>query len=79
MRHKKGISPLVSTILLIGFASLLGLVVMGWGSTTIDSLPADCSSVSLAVTQIDNSLIVVPKLDTIVCKDQKLEVLKSLT
>jgi hypothetical protein len=35
--NNRGITPLISTILLISFAVLLGIIVMNWGRTTIAS------------------------------------------
>jgi len=36
MMNKRGISPLIATILLIAFAIALGLVVMNWGKSYIE-------------------------------------------
>jgi flagellin-like protein len=61
MMNKKGISPLVATILLIAFAIALGLVVMNWGKSYIEEKaeftagPSDvsgCGLVELSVIQV---------------------------
>jgi len=36
MSNKKGVSPLIATVLLIAFAVALGAIVMNWGRTYID-------------------------------------------
>ena len=62
---KKGVSPLISTVLLIAFAVALGAIVMNWGSvyvkgqTTNTETSSDrditCSmDVALEIIQIDN-------------------------
>ncbi len=35
MRNRKGVSPLLATVLLIGFAVSIGAVIMSWGKTAI--------------------------------------------
>ena len=51
---KKAISPLVSSILLISFAVVLGMIVMSWGKTTAATvvLPETCEGVSLNIIKI---------------------------
>lgn len=51
---KKAISPLVSSILLISFAIVLGMIVMSWGKTTAATtvLPEICEGASLNVIKI---------------------------
>ena len=62
MMNKRGISPLVTTILLIAFAIALGLVVMNWGKSYIEEKaeftagPSDasgCGLVELGIIQIN--------------------------
>ncbi len=51
--NKKGISPLISTLLLIFFAIALGLVVMSWGKTSqIQEQPASCEDLSLSLVSL---------------------------
>ncbi len=38
--HKKGVTPLIATILLIAFAIALGAVVMNWGRSYVESSEA---------------------------------------
>ena len=47
---KRGIAPVISTLLLIMFASALGVIVMSWGrTTTIKANIPDCSQTSLNI------------------------------
>ncbi len=41
MRNKKGISPLIATVLLIAFAVALGAVVMNWGRAYVEDTARD--------------------------------------
>lgn len=52
--NKKGISPLISTFLLIFFAIALGLIVMSWGKTVQleEAEEASCGEVSLDVVSV---------------------------
>jgi flagellin-like protein len=53
--NKKGISPLVSTLLLIFFAVALGLVVMSWGKTAqIEEIEASCDEIDLDIITIND-------------------------
>mgnify|MGYP001342378506 CR=1 FL=1 len=57
-RLKKGVSPLIATILLIAFAVALGSVVMNWGLNLDLGRPADkCSSVEIKIRNLDNSQV----------------------
>ncbi|HLC95732.1 MAG TPA: hypothetical protein VJH97_00210 [Candidatus Nanoarchaeia archaeon] len=47
---KNAVSPLTSTIILIVFAGLLGLVVISWGSSQVQI--ASCQDTSISVIQI---------------------------
>lgn len=52
---KKAMSPLFSTIILIGFAIALGGVVMSWGkgSYAMENEPAECKQTSLSLVSYD--------------------------
>jgi len=39
MKNKKGLSPLVATILLVLFALILGTITMNWGKAYVEKLP----------------------------------------
>lgn len=47
-RGKRGISPIIATVLLIAFAVSIGAMIMSWGRETLAST-GDCSSVKLDV------------------------------
>lgn len=51
---KKAIAPLISSIVLIGFAILLGAVVMSWGKTGTTALSEkrSCNDASLDIIEI---------------------------
>jgi flagellin-like protein len=50
--NKKGVSPLIATVLLISFAVALGSVVLSWGITR---LPGDkCDSIKLEVIKVND-------------------------
>ncbi|MBI4452649.1 hypothetical protein HY637_04415 [Candidatus Woesearchaeota archaeon] len=52
---KKGVSPLIATILLIAFAVALGSVIMNWGLNLNLGKPSDkCGYVALKIRNIDN-------------------------
>ena len=54
VESKKGVSPLIATILLIAFAVALGSVVMNWGLNLNLGKPADlCRTVEIKVRNID--------------------------
>jgi len=53
-RSKKGVSPLIATILLIAFAVALGSVVMNWGLNLNLGKSADmCRNVEIKIRNID--------------------------
>lgn len=56
LRSKKGVSPLIATVLLIAFAVALGAVVMNVSAALLESdaegKAADCSSLALSVAQL---------------------------
>ncbi len=53
--NKKAITPLISTILLVGFAALLGVIVMNWGRTTyaVQEDIKSCEESSLSIVRIN--------------------------
>ena len=53
--NKKGISPLISTIVLISFAIALGLVVMSWGKTYAAEETKTCEDIRIAVLDIEGT------------------------
>lgn len=67
-RQKKGISPLIATVLLIAFAVALGAVVMNWGKEYVQSTAIDAREKGQAkqkCTSTDMEFIIVsgiPKL-----------------
>ena len=51
---KKGVSPLIATILLIAFAVALGSVVMNWGlNLQLGKSPDKCRNVEIKIRNID--------------------------
>ena len=62
--NKRGISPLVATLILIGFSIALGAIVMSWGRGYIEekaefvigveASPLECGAVSIKVIEIGN-------------------------
>lgn len=53
---KKGVSPLIATILLIAFAVALGSVIMNWGLNLNLGKPTDkCNNVVIKIRSMDNS------------------------
>jgi flagellin-like protein len=58
IKNKKGVSPLIATILLIAFAVALGAVVMNWGRN-VEFLKEEpgmekCANINLKVEKINN-------------------------
>lgn len=57
IKNKKGVSPLIATILLIAFAVALGAVVMSWGRSVDFSVEGQasekCAGVGLSVEKIN--------------------------
>jgi len=57
IKNKKGVSPLIATILLIAFAVALGAVVMSWGKSVDFSVEGQasekCARVGLSVEKIN--------------------------
>src|SRR3989344_329350 len=57
-RSKKGVSPLIATILLIAFAGALGSVVMNWGLNLSLGKSADkCGNVEIKIRNINGAEI----------------------
>lgn len=54
LSYKKGVSPLIATILLIAFAVALGSVVMNWGlSLDLGKSKDSCRNVEIKIRNID--------------------------
>jgi len=56
-KTKKGVSPLVATILLIGFAIALGAVVMSYGSTYYENKHVGGAATSSPIEQCSNVIL----------------------
>ena len=53
---KKGVSPLIATVLLIAFAVALGSVIMNWGlNLNLGKSTDKCSNIEIKVRNIDDS------------------------
>ena len=53
--NKRGVSPIIATVLLISFAVALGSVVLNWGRNLDISKPGDiCAGVSIKIRSIGN-------------------------
>ncbi|MFA5797325.1 MAG: archaellin/type IV pilin N-terminal domain-containing protein [Candidatus Woesearchaeota archaeon] len=50
---RKGISPLIATVLLIAFAVSIGAMIMSWGKNAVNSSGNDCDAVKLEVQEIN--------------------------
>ena len=48
--EKRGMSPLIATVLLIAFAVALGAMIMNWSSTFGEDTGPDCSKVSMIIS-----------------------------
>jgi len=48
--EKRGMSPLIATVLLIAFAVALGAMIMNWSSTFGESTGPDCSAISMIMS-----------------------------
>ena len=56
--NKKGVSPIIATVLLISFAVALGSVVLNWGRNLDISKPGDlCAGVSIKIRTVDNAQV----------------------
>jgi flagellin-like protein len=51
-KMKRGMSPLISTIILLGFAVALGGVVISWGESSSASEPRDCTRTSISLVEL---------------------------
>ncbi len=66
--NKKAIAPLISTVVLILFATGLGIIVMNWGSSAsyaMEKKTIDCDKASVNVIEINNKADVCFKGDNI--------------
>jgi flagellin-like protein len=58
--HKKALSPLIATILLVVFALIIGTATMSWGKNYVESLPSESetlgTSLVISIDQVDNPL-----------------------
>ena len=53
--NKRGVSPLIATVLLISFAVALGSVVLNWGRNLDISKPGDkCAGISIKLRNVDS-------------------------
>jgi len=52
--NKKAISPVVSTVIMLGFAIALGIIVIGWGEEIEQKTYLDCDKVRIELVIIDN-------------------------
>ncbi|MDP7623305.1 MAG: hypothetical protein QF436_04300, partial [Candidatus Woesearchaeota archaeon] len=56
--NKRGVSPLIATVLLISFAVALGSVVLNWGRNIDISKPGDkCAGINIEIRNIDASQV----------------------
>ena len=56
-RGKRGISPLIATVLLIAFAVSIGAMIMNWGKDTVMS-SGECNNTKIEFQQMSNNPIV---------------------
>ena len=55
--RKKGLSPLISSVLLISFAIVLGILVMSWGKAEQDKIEVGvCDKAGIEVVSINDEL-----------------------
>lgn len=53
--NKRGVSPLIATVLLISFAVALGSVILNWGRNLEISKPGDkCSGINIKIRTVNN-------------------------
>jgi hypothetical protein len=74
MKSKKAMSAIASTVILIGFAAMLGVVIMSWGTDIAENMPNECSKVTLSLATEGDSLMVVPKINNRVCNEKRLDI-----
>ena len=56
--NKRGVSPLIATVLLISFAVALGAVVLNWGRNLDISKPGDkCTGITIKIRTINNAQV----------------------
>jgi hypothetical protein len=74
LKRKKAMSALVSTVILIGFATMLGFMVMSWGTGMAGQVPNECDKVTLSISTEGDSIMVVPKINNLLCNQQRLDI-----
>ena len=74
MRSKKAMTALASTILLICFAAVLGIIVMSWGTNIAGKTPDLCSKITLSIAKEGDAINVIPKINNVLCNDKKIDV-----
>ena len=74
MKNKKAMAALMSTIILIGFAAMLGFMVMSWGTGMAAQIPNECDKVSLSISTEGETVMVTPKLNSLLCNKQRLDI-----
>jgi hypothetical protein len=74
IKNKRAMSAMSSTILLIGFAAILGIFIMSWGTKIAGAMPSECSKVTLSIKTEGSSVMVVPKVNSLVCDDKRLDI-----
>jgi len=52
--NKKGISPLISTVVLLLFAIILGLIVMNWGKGQVEAASKCPADAGLKIVELNN-------------------------
>ncbi|MDA1197268.1 MAG: hypothetical protein O2779_04875 [Nanoarchaeota archaeon] len=62
---KKGIAPIISTVILIGFAVALGGVVISWGKVSYTVEVAECGSMGLSDVTLEGSSLACLSADTL--------------
>jgi|GEM_PF-6919442 len=78
MKPQKAMTPLSSTVLLLCFAAILGLIIMSWGASMASKIPDTCSKVSLAVLKEGETVSVIPKINDIACNEKKIDISDTL-
>ncbi len=55
--NRRGLSPLIATVLLVVFALVIGTITMNWGKSYVDKIK-DEPSVEEAISTIDSAVII---------------------
>jgi len=76
MKGKRGMSPLIATVLLIGFAVALGVMIMSITQPMIGKKCDDISFQSANLCKIENVLYPFVEEDgkTVLCEEQKIDI-----